>query len=181
MSAGLRPSACLGLLAVATAIAALAIGRFVVVPMLAHDHALVDANLARALCHPLHLRVAEIALGAAIVVFALVPRWTASRLVATLAMIVVVATVAWRALLLPALYAAFARVDLVAGRPIDRVQEVARLEELEQAVVTAIALLFVALGWAALRRDGLRGAVEPVQSSTRPEPTVVSGTINSAA
>jgi len=179
---GLRPAACLGVLTVATAIAALVLGRFVVVPMLAHHHTLVDANLARALCHPLHLRLAEIALAATIVAFVLVPRWTRSRLASALAMIIVVATAAWRALLVPELYAAFARVDLVAGRPVDRLQELARLEELEQAAVTAIALLLVALGWAALRSDPMAAQVSDApREPVRPEPTCVSGTIDSAA
>jgi len=152
---GLRPAACLGLVVVATALAALVLGRFVVVPMLAHGHTLVDANLARSLAEPLHLRLAEIALGATLVAFVVVPRWTRSKVAAALAMVLVIGTATWRALLVPALYAAYARVDLVAGRPIDRLQELERLEDLESAVVSAMALLLGALAFAALRKDGL--------------------------
>jgi hypothetical protein len=148
---------------VATALAALVLGRFVVVPMLAHGHTLVDANLARSLAEPLHLRLAEIGLGAALLAFVLVPRWTRSRVAAALAMVLVIGMALWRALLVPALYAAYARVDLVAGRPLDRLQEVDRLDDLESAAVSAMALLFVALAWAALRVDGI---VEPAVAST---------------
>lgn len=179
----LRPAACLGLLVVATALAALVLGRFVVVPMLAHSHLLVDANLARSLAEPLHLRLAEITLGATLCAFVLVQRWTRSTLAGALAMVLVVGTASWRALLVPSLYAAYARVDLVAGRPLERLQELERLEDLEQAAVSAMALLFVALGWVALRHDGLR-------ATTMPEPAIVedatavadtSATVSSAA
>jgi hypothetical protein len=169
-SQSLRPAACLGLVVVATALATLVLGRFVVVPMLAHGHTLVDANLARSLAEPLHLRLAEIGLGAALLAFVLVPRWTRSRVAAALAMVLVIGMALWRALLVPALYAAYARVDLVAGRPLDRIQEVDRLDDLESAAVSAMALLFVALAWAALRVDGI---VEPAVASTpASEPTL---------
>lgn len=167
---GLRPAACLGLVVVATALAALVLGRFVVVPMLAHGHTLVDANLARSLAEPLHLRLAEIALGATLLAFVVVPRWTRSKVAAALAMVLVIGTAMWRALLVPALYAAYARVDLVAGRPVDRLQELERLEDLESAVVSAMALLLGALAFAALRKDGLAkpADAEPVAPSTAP-------------
>lgn len=136
--------------------------------MLAHGHTLVDANLARSLAEPLHLRLAEIGLGATLAAFVLVPRWTRSRVAAALAMVLVVSMALWRALLVPALYAAYARVDLVAGRPLDRLQEVERLDDLESAAVSAMALLFVALAWAALRVDGL--VAESIEAPPVPEP-----------
>ncbi len=168
----LRPAACLGLVVVATALAALVLGRFVVVPMLAHGHTLVDANLARSLAEPLHLRLAEIGLGATLGAFVLVPRWTRSRLAAALAMVLVIGMALWRALLVPALYAAYARVDLVAGRPLDRLHEVQRLDDLESAAVSAMALLFVALAWAALRVDGLASTPSETPASETTEPTL---------
>jgi hypothetical protein len=167
----LRPAACLGVIVVATALAALVLGRFVVVPMLAHGHALVDANLARSLAEPLHLRLAELGLAASLIAFVLVPRWTRSRVAAALAVVVVLGTALWRALLLPALYTAYSRVDLVAGRPVDRLQELERLEDIESAAVSAMALLLVALAWAALRVDGLAAPhedEEPVEPVTEP-------------
>jgi hypothetical protein len=177
---GLGPAACLGILAVATALAALVLGRFVVVPMLAHSHSLVDANLARSLAEPLHLRLAEIGLGAMLVAFVVVPRWTRSKVAAALAMVLVIGAAAWRAWLVPTLYAAYARVDLVAGRPAFRLQEVERLEDLESAAVSAMALLLVALAFAALRLDGIAkpiahvSVIEPaVDSSEAPVATPI--------
>ncbi|HET6583537.1 MAG TPA: hypothetical protein VFG69_08815 [Nannocystaceae bacterium] len=166
---------------VATAIAALVLGRFVVVPMLAHSHLLVDANLARSLAEPLHLRLAEIGLGATLVAFVLVQRWTPSKLAAALAMVLVAGTALWRAMLVPALYAAYARVDLVAGRPVDRLPELERLEDLEQAAVSAMILLLVALAWAALRHDGLKVAARPAPAPIDDATTADAPTISSAA
>jgi hypothetical protein len=194
-SPSLRPAACLGLVVVATALAALVLGRFVVVPMLAHSHLLVDANLARALAEPLHLRLAEIGLGATLVTFVVVPRWTRSKVAAALAMVLVVGTALWRALLVPALYAAYARVDLVAGRPVDRLQELERLEDLEGAIVSAMALLLGALAFAALRHDGIAQSADtpaadtptpdapdaPAPDAPAAEPSEASTPIDSAA
>jgi hypothetical protein len=146
-----RPAACLGLLVTAIGIASVGIGRFVVLPMMVRAHALVDANLARSLAQPIHLRLAEITLAATLVVFVVLPRWTKSRLAAALAMLLVMATAAWRAVLLPALYGAWAKVDLVAGRPLDQLQAARTLDGYEQAANLAIMLTLIALAWIGLR------------------------------
>jgi hypothetical protein len=171
MSRTLRPAACLGLLVTATAIAALLLGRFVVLPMLARADALVDANLAKALAQPVHFRLAEITLAAALVAFVLLPRWTRSKLAGVLAMVLVTGAALWRALLLPALYEAWSRVDLVAGRPLDRLRTAERLDGYEEALGLALVMLFAATAWIALRE--LAGVTAP----TPPPLSATSGTI----
>ncbi|MBM4114179.1 MAG: hypothetical protein FJ253_12550, partial [Phycisphaerae bacterium] len=112
----------MGLLVASIAVAAIGLGRFVVLPMLVRAHALVDANLARTLAQPIHFRLAEITLAMTLVAFVLLPRWTRSRVASALATVLVAGAAAWRAMLLPALYGAWSKVDLVAGRPVDRLQ-----------------------------------------------------------
>lgn len=179
MSRTLRPSACLGLLVCATAIAALGLGRWVVLPILARAHALVDANLAKALAQPIHMRLAEIALAAALAAFVLLPRWTRSRAAAGIAMCTVAATAAWRAVLLPALYAAWSRADLVAGRPVERLREAERLDAYEQALTLALFFAFAAIAWIGLRAGSV---ASPKPVVARPPDTMsAAGTITVAA
>lgn len=170
----LRPAACLGLLVTAIAIASVGIGRFVVIPMMVRAHALVDANLARSLAQPIHFRLAEITLAATLVVFVVLPRWTRSRLAAVLAMLLVVATAAWRAVLLPALYGAWSKVDLVAGRPLDQMHAARTLDGYEQAANLGIVLVLVALAWIGLRTIEPMARVRPVVA---PPQSAASGTI----
>lgn len=175
MSRNLRPAACLGLLVMATAIAAQLLARFVVLPMLARADALVDANLAKALAQPVHFRLAEITLAAALVAFVLLPRWTKSKIAGVLAMVLVTGTALWRAMLLPALYEAWARVDLVAGRPIDRLRAAEQLQGYEEATGLALAMLFIATAWVALRDTAVAPAPAPIE--IHPQRMEASGTI----
>lgn len=149
----LRPAACLGLLVTAIAIASIAIGRFVVLPMLVRAHALVDANLARTLAQPIHFRLAEITLGATLLAFVVLPRWSKSRIAGGLSVSLVLGAAAWRAALLPALYGAWSKVDLVAGRPLDRLQAANALDGYEQAASLALMFGLLATAWVALRTD----------------------------
>ncbi len=176
MNRTLRPAACLGLLVMAIAIAAQLLARFVVLPMLARADALVDANLAKALAQPVHFRLAEITLAAALVAFVLLPRWTKSKLAGVLAMVLVTGTALWRAMLLPALYDAWARVDLVAGRPIDRLRAAEQLAGYEEAVGLGLGLLFAAVAWVALRDTSVGAA--PTTAPAAAPPTMASGTID---
>lgn len=172
----LQPAACLGLLVSAIAIAAIGLGRFVVLPMMVRAHALVDANLARTLAGPIHFRLAEITLAATLVAFVVLPRWTRSRIAAALAMLLVVGAAAWRAVMLPALYTAWSRVDLVAGRPVDRMQAATALDGYEQAVSLALMFGFIATAWVALRTTE---APTPAPATAKPAaPTSVAGTID---
>jgi hypothetical protein len=175
MSRVLRPAACLGLLVTATAIAALLLGRFVVLPMLARADALVDANLAKALAQPVHFRLAEITLAAALVAFVLLPRWSRSKLAGVLAMVLVTGAAVWRAVLLPALYEAWSRVDIVAGRPLDRLRAAERLDGYEEALGLALVMLFAGAAWVALRELSPAPTVGPMTISPL---VATSGTIN---
>lgn len=168
----LRPAAAFGLVVIAVAIAVLVLGRFVLVPMLARSHTLVDANLARALAGPIHLRLAEIGLAATLVAFVVLPKWTRSRLAAALALALVAAGAAWRAWLLPQLYAAWSKVDLVAARPLDRLRAAEALDQWDQAVTLAMVLSMIAMAYVAMRGE----APEP-RPAAAPRPQTVSGTI----
>lgn len=148
---GFGPAACLGLLVTSIAISAIGLGRFVVLPMMVRAHALVDANLARTLAQPIHFRLAEITLAATLVGFVVLPRWTRSRIASGLSVSLVLGAAAWRAAMLPALYAAWSKVDLVAGRPVDRMQAATALDGYEQAVSLALMFGLLATAWVALR------------------------------
>jgi len=174
----LRPGACLGLLVAALAIASIGLGRFVVLPMLVRAHALVDANLARSLAGPIHHRLAEITLAATLVTFVVLPRWTRSRLAGGLAMVLVIGAAAWRAVMLPALYAAWSRVDLVAGRPLDRMQEAAALDGYEQALSLALMFTLIATAWIALRTADVWPLAANKPAAPNPARMSAAGTIH---
>lgn len=156
----------MGLLVSSIAVAAIGLGRFVVLPMMVRAHALVDANLARTLVQPIHFRLAEITLAMTLVAFVLLPRWTKSRIASAIATVLVAGAAAWRAMLLPALYGAWAKVDLVAGRPIDRLRAATQLDGYEQAASLSIMFGLLAVSWIALRTTYVR-APEPVPNPAR--------------
>jgi hypothetical protein len=94
-------------------------------------------------------------------------------------MCTVAATAAWRAVLLPALYAAWSRADLVAGRPVERLREAERLDAYEQALTLALLFGFAAIAWIGLRAGSVAGT-KPV--AVRPPDTMsAAGTITVAA
>jgi hypothetical protein len=171
---------CMGLLVASLAVAAIGLGRFVVLPMLVRAHALVDANLARTLAQPIHFRLAEITLAMTLVAFVLLPRWTRSRLASAIATVLVAGAAAWRAMLLPALYGAWSKVDLVAGRPVDRLQAATQLDGYEQAASLSIMFGLLAVSWIALR-TGMSVAKSPAPAPA-PNPSRMSaaGTIDVA-
>ncbi len=181
MSRALRPSAALGLSVSATAIAAIGLARYVVLPILERADALVDANLAKALAQPIHFRLAEIVLAAALVAFVLLPRWTRSRLAGGLAMVTVAAAAAWRALLLPALYTAWSHADLVAGRPLDRLQAAQHLDDYEQAMGLGLMGLFAMTMWIGLRGAEALATDDSTVTATAPTQMSAAGTIDVAA
>jgi hypothetical protein len=169
---------CMGLLVASIAVASIGLGRFVVLPMLVRAHALVDANLARTLAQPIHFRLAEITLAMTLVAFVLLPRWTKSRIAGALATMLVAGAAAWRAMLLPALYAAWSKVDLVAGRPVDRLQAATQLDGYEQAASLSIMFGLLAVSWIGLRT----AATMRVVKAPAPNPSRMSaaGTIDVA-
>ncbi len=146
----MRLAACLGLLAFATFFGALVIGYGVVMPGLAGSP-LIDANLGKALGAPLGLRLAEILVGAGAVLVMTVPGWISSRLATTLALLLTGAALAHRLLLLPHLGRLWARVDLIAMRPVDTLAEAQRWTQHQQWLLLGMGLLLVVLAGLATR------------------------------
>jgi len=145
-----RPAACVGLLAFAIFFGALVIGHGVVLPGLAGSP-LIDANLGKALAAPLSLRLAEILVGAGVVLVLTVPRWISSRMATTLALLLAGAALAHRLLVLPHLGRLWARVDIVAGRPVDTLAEAQRWTQNQQWLLLMMAVLLVVLAGLATR------------------------------
>jgi len=145
-----RLSACLGLLAFATFLGALVIGYGVVLPGLAGSP-LIDANLGKSLAAPLGLRMAEILVGAGVVLVATVPGWLASRAATCIALLLTGAALAHRVLLLPHLGRLWARVDLIAGRPIDTLAEAQRWTQHQEWLLIGMGVLLLALAGLAAR------------------------------
>lgn len=156
------------------AIGAVVIGYGVVLPTLDGQTHLVDANLGRALAEPIALRLAEILVGASIVLALVAPRWLRTRLGTTLALMLVTATTANRVLLAPAVYAAWARVDLVAGRPLDRLAQAQELAHDQQWLLGSTLALLLGLVWLAVHattvRPSVRPATEPSSETVQAQP-----------
>ena len=146
-----RVACSLGILALAAAIGAMAVGELIVVPGLRGASDLVGPNLARSMTAPLHLRCAEIVFGAAIVLALAVPRWLGSRVATTVALLVIGCAAVERFVILPELYEAWSRVDLVAMRPVERVADAQALADrarwLDYAHAALLALLVGFAGW----------------------------------
>ncbi len=140
----MRPAVFFGVLALAVFVGALVIGLGVIVPGLAASP-LVDANLGKALAAPLTLRLAEILVGAAVVLIFAVPGWIASRVATTLSLLLAGAALAHRFLLLPHLGRLWARVDLIAGRPVDSLAEAERWTQHQQSLLVVMGVLLLVL------------------------------------
>lgn len=137
-----RPTATLGTLALALALGSLVVGHLVLIPALAGDTSLIDANLARTLAEPLAIRCATLLGIACVVLAALVKPWLKQTLALSVSLVAVAIAALDRLALLPRMQAAWARVDLVAGRPVERVEEAQRLQQTHEI---ALVLLLIAL------------------------------------
>jgi hypothetical protein len=150
-----RPTAFIGMLALGLALGSMVLGHLILVPMLRAEPTLVDANLARALAEPLALRTAELALGACMVLAAVVHRWLRHRAGTTLALLAIGIAGVERFGLLPRLHVAWARVDLVAMRPQAKIAVAEQLSTIHHAALaTLIVLLLAIAGLASLDREG---------------------------
>jgi len=145
-----RLTAFLGLLALATCVGVLVIGYGVALPGLAASP-LVDANLGKALAAPLGLRLAEILAGAGLVLMFTVPGWLASRVATMSSLLLAGAALAHRLLLVPHLGRLWARVDLIAGRPVDNLAEAQRWTEHQLLLLIIMGLLLLVLAAVAAR------------------------------
>jgi hypothetical protein len=175
----MRPAAFIGTLALATALGGVLLAEMVVVPGLELETHLVDANLAKAIAGPLHLRSLEVVLAAVIVLAAVVPRWLASRLATTAAVVSVAIAATLRMFLLPAAYAAWSRVDRVAGRPVERILEAERCSELASWAAAALVLVLLAVAW--LATTATRRVTADARPSAEPRSDVTTEAAPTAA
>lgn len=134
--------ALLGTLALALALGSLVVGHLLLIPALASDTSLIDANLARTLAEPLAIQCGTLLALACVVLAALAQPWLQHTLGLSLSLVAVAIAALDRLALLPRLQAAWSRVDLVAGRPIERVTEAQQLQQTHQI---ALMLLLIAL------------------------------------
>ncbi len=147
----MKPLSVLGLLACAAALGAQLVGRGVVLPELAAQSALIDANLAAALAEPIHLRIAEVVLAAHLLVAASASRWLDVKWGTSVALILVGLSGLQRFVVLPAMYGAWSMADLVASRPIEHVLTGEKMQWQDSILVGVMALLQLALLAAAAR------------------------------
>lgn len=162
-----RLAAAVGMLGLAVALGALAVGELVVAPGLAELDAYIDANLAKTLTAPLHLQCAMLVLLGTLAVAAATPRWIGSRIGTTIALCAVGCAAAYRLAVLPKAYATWAMADLVAGRPPEKIAQAQELaNNATWLAAAAVALLAGIIVLAA------RGRVAPaVDESPTPVPS----------
>mgnify|MGYP007032564521 FL=1 len=163
----MRPTAFIGTLALATALGGVLLAELVVVPGLELQAHLIDANLAKALTGPLHLRQAEVVLASVLVLAAVVPRWLTSTVATTAALLSVALAAGLRLALLPSVYTAWSRVDRVAGRPVERIVEAERLSDLAGWLSLATLLVLGGIAWIATG-TATRSKVSAKPSTTEP-------------
>lgn len=168
----MRPAAFIGMLALATGLGGVLLAELAVLPGIETQTHLVDANLAKALSGPLHLRMSEIVLAAALLLAAVVPRWLGSKLATTTALLTVAAATIHRVLLLPAAYAAWSRADRVAGRPVERILEAERFTDKAHWVSATIVVLLIGLAWLASAAHRLRTSGSDTTGSEGPVGTI---------
>ncbi len=147
----MKPLSVLGLLACAAALGAQLVGRGVVLPELAAQSNLIDANLVATLSEPLHLRLAEVVLAAHLLVAASASRWLDARWTTSVGLVLVGLSGLQRFVILPAMYGAWSMADLVASRPIEHVLMGERMQWQDNILVGVMTLLQLSLLVAAAR------------------------------
>lgn len=147
----MKPLSVLGLLACAAAMGAQLVGRVVVLPELAAQSNLIDANLIVSLSEPLHLRLAEVVLAAHLLIAASAGRWLEARWATSVALVLVGLSGLQRFVILPAMYGAWSMADLVASRPIEHVLTGDRMQWQDNMLVAVMTLLQLAILVAAAR------------------------------
>lgn len=147
----MKPLSVLGLLACAAAMGAQLVGRVVVLPELAAQSNLIDANLIVSLSEPLHLRLAEVVLASHLLIAASAGRWLEARWATSVALVLVGLSGLQRFVILPAMYGAWGMADLVASRPIEHVLTGDRMQWQDNMLVAVMTLLQLAILVAAAR------------------------------
>lgn len=160
----------------ATVLIALAFGGLVVsalvIPGLTDASTLVDANLARTLAAPLELRASGIVALSCLGVVGVVASWLSTRWAQALAVLTAIVAIADRMVVLPRLHKAWTLVDLVAMRPLDRVEEAGRLVALHHGLGLLVGAGLVGLLWISTR--ALTTATEPARRAAATNATPVS-------
>jgi hypothetical protein len=142
-----RPVALIGSLALSLALGAIVVGHLILLPQLhgAHVGALIDPNLARALGEPLALRSSEILLASALVLAIVISKWMGQRLPGPIALATAGLAAADRLFILPRMHEAWARVDIVARRPVDHLVMAEQLGSIHLGMILAALVLLLAL------------------------------------
>lgn len=140
----MRATALIGTLALGLALGAIVVGHLLLVPMLAGDTALVDANLARALTEPLALRCAEVVLAACVLSAIVSKPGLRHRAAPTLTILAAGIAACDRLVLLPEVHQGWAKVDLVAMRPLDRIAEAEQVTMVHHAALATMIVLLLA-------------------------------------
>lgn len=159
---------------------ALAFGGLVVsalvLPGLTDASTLVDANLARTLAAPLELRASGVVALSCLGVVGVVASWLSTRWAQALAVTTAVIAIADRMVVLPRLHKAWTLVDLVAMRPLDRVEEAGRLVALHHGLGVLVGAGLVGLLWISTR--ALTSAADPVRRSVSPPVTATTAIVS---
>ncbi len=141
----MRPAVLIGILALGLALGSIVLGHLIVVPAMQADTSLVDANLARALSEPLALRTAELCLAASVVVVAVARAWLRHHAGTTLGLLAAGLAATDRVVILPRVHEAWARVDLVARRPVARLDAAEELSTIHDGAVAALVVVLIAI------------------------------------
>jgi hypothetical protein len=112
-----------GRLALCVGLGVVVVGQGIALPTLEGGSGLVDANLAHSLGRPIADRLGVVLVAACAVATAIAAYFSGDRPATLLGLAATALALFDRALLLPRVHAAWARVDLVAGRPYDRFVE----------------------------------------------------------
>ncbi len=137
--------ALIGTLALALALGSVVVGHALLIPALASDTSLIDANLARTLAEPLAIQCATLILIACLVLTALVKPWLNHTLGLSASLVALAIAALDRLALLPRMQAAWSRVDLVAGRPVERVSEAQHLQQTHEVALVLLLITLVSL------------------------------------
>jgi hypothetical protein len=135
----------IGILALGLAFGSIVLGHVIVVPTMQAHTSLVDANLARALSEPLALRTAELCMAAAVVLAAVARGWLRHRAGTTLGLLAAGVAATDRFVILPRVHEAWARVDLVAMRPVARIDAAEQLSTIHDGAVAVLVLVLIAI------------------------------------
>lgn len=154
----------------AITLAALVVGHGFIMPLLVADQPLLDANLARAVASPVELRIADVVVFGCLLTACVVPRWSERHVCTTLALLATVLAGCDRLFFLPRLHAAWSHVDLVAGRPLDRLAEARLLAQQHLWMAAGIGVCLLAISILTEHNRPLTAAARHSERAPTPTP-----------